>query len=139
MGYNILLGIGLIFLVLSLYQLRNTFLFISSGEKTIGNVAYIDQSEKKDEDGNYAYTPVFKFRTKSNEEVSVRHVTSYSKEDAWQQGQEVEILYNPARPSQARLYSYFPLFTWGVLLLAFAMPFLVIGGGYWLFKWFLRF
>jgi hypothetical protein len=126
MGYNITLLIGIGLLIASILVIRHRLAFIHSNEKTIGTVIRIDKV--KDSDGD-TYIPVFSFKTRSNEEV-VFNCPYSSNPPSWEVGEEATIVYDPGNPSNAKLYTYFGVFGLASILLAAAMAFIVIGGGY---------
>jgi hypothetical protein len=128
MWYNITFATGIILLLISLYILKGSLAFLRNNKRATATV--IEMLTVKDSDGD-TYKPVFKFKTESKEEVIFKSSTS-SRPPAWHVGEETTIIYDPSNPSSARLMTYFGMFSWSIILMAIAMPMIVIGGGYYL-------
>ena len=126
MGYTITLLIGIGLLIASLLVIKDRLSFIRNNEKTTGTVIRIDK--EKDSDGD-SYRPVFSFKTRSNEEIIFKR-PYLSNPPSWEVGEETTIVYDPANPTNAKLYTYFGVFGLATILMAVAMPFIIIGGGY---------
>lgn len=126
MFYSISLAVGIILVVLSFYFLKQSLHFIKSSEKASGTVIGLERVPGSDGD---TYKAIFKFRTYNNKEVIYREKSS-SSPAAWSVGEDARFAYQRDDPSNAKLLTYFGSFGWTVILLAIAMPLLVIGGGY---------
>lgn len=135
MGYSITFIIGIVFLSFSVSYIRKAISFVNKSEKAVGVVTSV--VKESDNDGGYTYRPIFTFQTGRNQEVTYRHTVT-SSPASWKEGEEATIIYNPDNPKEARLYTYFGVFGTAVVLMAIAMPFLVIGGGYFLSGFVLR-
>ncbi|WP_369681672.1 DUF3592 domain-containing protein [Ferruginibacter sp. HRS2-29] len=92
--------------------------------------------EKTDSDGT-SYTPIFRFKTNANREVTFRYPFSTAP-SSWEVGDETTIVYDMNNPSSAKVLTYFGVFSWTVALMAIAMPLIVIGGGYYVAQHFLK-
>lgn len=134
MFYSISLTMGIILLVVSLAIFRGSLAFIKNSNKTIGTVAKL---ERIDDGETITYKPIFKFKTHTNQECVYRHISSSSPAN-WYVGEEATIVYDPVNPSNARLLTYFGAFSWTIILMAIAMPLIVIGGGYYAAQPFLK-
>jgi len=127
MGYNIALIIGIGLFITSIFLIRQRLAFIRDSEKTMGTVILL--KKEKDSDGGTTYRPVFRFKTKTNQEIVFDHSVT-SSPPSWSVGDDATIVYDPDNPDNARLYSYFGVFGVAAILMAVAMPLIVIGGGY---------
>lgn len=134
MGYAITLTIGIIILIISLFLLKKSIAFIRNGEHAIATV--IELKENKDSDGT-TYYPIFKFTTANNEEIIYKYNASTSP-PSWSIGEHATIAYDSNNPKRAKLLTYFGAFIWTVVLMAIAMPLIVIGGGYYIAQSFLK-
>jgi len=131
--YYILLGAGLILLLLATFSFRNTLAFIKKSEKTTGTVVSIRTFQSEEE----VYAPVFSYRTKDGRVFSYE-LDEGTNPPSWEIGETETILYDPDNPSRARLYTYFRLFMWTVVLISIGLPLLVVGGGYFIAEIFLK-
>ncbi|MEI9943253.1 MAG: DUF3592 domain-containing protein [Chitinophagaceae bacterium] len=126
MWYTLTLAVGIILLIISLSILRKSLAFLRSSERAVGTV--IELERIRDSDGD-TFKPIFKYKTISNQEFIYRPISS-SNPPGWKIGEEATIAYDPNNPSVARLLTYFGTFSWTIILMAIAMPFIVVGGGY---------
>lgn len=133
MWYNLSIIVGVVLLAFSLILFRSTFLLLRSGSRAVATVIALEKVSDSDGD---SYTPLFRFHTVSNEEVTYRPSFS-SNPPGWSVGEETMIAYDPADPTEAKLLTYWGTFAGPIILLATALPFLVIGLGYHLTKPFL--
>jgi hypothetical protein len=108
--------------------------FINKGGRAKATVTELEKMT--DSDGT-TYKPVFKFKTSLNQEIIYRHNISSSPPE-WKVGDETTILYDSDDPQKVKLLSYFGLFRWTIILMAIAMPLIVIGGGYYIAQSFLK-
>jgi hypothetical protein len=131
--YYMILGAGVILLLLAVFSFRNTLTFMKKSEKTTGTVISLRTIQSEGE----VYVPVFSYQTKDNR-VLTYELAEGSNPPSWKIGETETILYDPANPSKARLYTYFRLFTWTLVLTSLALPLLVIGGGYFVAELFLK-
>jgi hypothetical protein len=122
MLYKFYLLAGLILLAASLYKLKESVDFISGSERAIGTVTSLEE-----DDGTYS--PVFTVKTKENDQIIYHHAAA-SKPASWDVGEEAIFLYRPENPHSATMMSYFWLFSWAIVLMAIAIPLIIVGGGY---------
>lgn len=126
MWYTVTLAIGIVLLIISLTKLKDSLAFLRNSERATGTVIELERINGSDGD---TYKPIFKFKTSLNQETIYRHISS-SDPPSWKIGDEATIAYDPSSPSEARLLTYFGTFSWTIVLMAVAMPLIVIGGGY---------
>ena len=134
MFYPISLTIGIILLGISLYMLKQSMSFLKTSERA--KAVVIELKETRDSDGS-TYKPVFKFKTLLNKEII--YTPGYSSSPpSHQLGEEATIAYDPANPEKAKLLTYFGTFLWTIIFMCISLPFIVIGGGYYLSQYFLK-
>ncbi|MCJ7932660.1 MAG: DUF3592 domain-containing protein [Chryseobacterium sp.] len=131
--YYVILGAGIILLILAFFSFRDTLSFLKRAEKATGTVTSLRTIQSEGE----VYLPVFTFRTKNNIEYTYE-LSEGSNPPSWSVGETETIIYDPADPSAARLYTYFRIFGWTIVLISIALPLLVIGGGYCIAEQFLK-
>ncbi len=134
MWYSLTLVIGVILLVIAMALMQKTLRFLKDSERTIGTV--IELERIKDSDGD-TFKPIFKFKTRQNQEIIHRHISS-SNPSSWGIGDEVAIAYDYNNPTDARVLTYFGTFSWTIVLTAIAIPLIVVGGGYHIAQHYLR-
>jgi hypothetical protein len=126
MWYSVTLIAGIIILVISLFLLKEALVFLRTSERAIGTVIKLEKINNSDGD---TFKPIFKFKTNLNQEIIYSHIAS-SNPPAWSIGEEATIAYNSNNPSSAKLLTYFGSFGYTIVVMAIAMPLIVIGGGY---------
>ncbi|WP_158618011.1 DUF3592 domain-containing protein [Chitinophaga lutea] len=134
MGYNTALIAGILLLVASCFTLNHSLTLLRSGEKAVGTVIMLEKSTDTD---NESVTPIFRFTTRSNEEYTFGHIVS-TDPPAWDIGEKGTIIYDPANPSQAKLLTYFSVFSETIFCVAFALPLIVFGGGSYIARYIFR-
>lgn len=130
MWYSITLIIGLILLTVALYFFVRSKEFIQTGVKTTAIVS--EFIETRGSKNSTLYKPVFEYTTLLNEKIKQIYNVA-SKPPMWNVGDSVEIIYNPNNPKEIKPFSYFGLYGICVIFSAIAMPFIVIGAGYFIF------
>jgi hypothetical protein len=123
--YYIILALGFVFLIAAIFSFRHTIEFLNKGNKATATVIDLRMYESEGK----VYAPTFTFLTSDNELITYE-LPEGSDPPAWKIGETETIIYDPANPSNASLYSYFRLFTWTLVLVSIALPLLVIGAGY---------
>lgn len=131
MGYYLTFFAGLIILLISFLCLGNSVGFLNKGIKTTAKVVEILVNEDSDGD---TYRPVFEFTDIRQQVIRYQYYVS-SSPAAWDLGDEVNLIYNPNNPEEVKICTYYGLYGIAVTLMAIAMPFLVIGGGYILYTY----
>lgn len=102
---------------------------IRNGIKTKATV--IDLIKVSNDDG-YQYKPVFEYKNFKNEVRSFKSEVS-SKPSPYKIGDRVDIVYSEDGDKK-KVVSYWGLYRWTIILLSFAAPLLIIGGGYLLYS-----
>lgn len=126
MAYSITLFIGLVVFIVSLFFLKESLSFLKTTERAVGNV--IELELVKHDDGNN-YKAIFQFKTNANKEVVFKQQGS-SNPPSWKVGEEVMVAYDPNYPEKARTLTFFAIFGLPTILMAIAMPMLVVSCGY---------
>jgi len=134
MVYNILLTIGCTILAISLYLGKRSLAFIKTSERAVGKVIEVQRIEGSD---GPTYKPIFKFKTSLNKQVIYKYPFS-SSPASFKLDDEAIIAYDANDPYKAKILTYFGSFGLSVVLMAIAMPLIVIGGGYHLSHYFLK-
>ncbi len=116
--------VGLLLVVIGLFILMRTRLFISQSQEVKGTVTHLIASSGSE--GGTVYAPVFKFTTIQGQVIEVQEsVASYPPE--FNQGQIVDILYDPQNPSRARVKKWSSLYFVPLLLSGMGIVFGGIG------------
>ena len=121
-----LLSVILIFFAYKQYN--KSINLINSGIKTTAKV--IDLIQVRGDDG-YTYKPVYEYKDKNAKTIVFESGIS-SSPAPHTIGDNVQIIYS-TNSKERKIVSYWGLYRWTIILLAIAMPFLVIGGGYLLY------
>jgi cytochrome c oxidase assembly protein Cox11 len=130
MLYFLVLTVGIALLSYSFVLFRRALASLSNGIKTIGTV--IEHEKIYDsQTRRYLYKPIFQFRTATNQDVVFKY-NSASTPARFDIGEEVPVIYNPEKPSEAMACTYGGVFIWTILAMSASMPFIVIGAGYFL-------
>jgi len=134
MWYNITLVVGVLVLVAALYAFNQSLNFLKTTQRAEATVIKIQKDE--DNDGT-TYKPIFKFTSYNGEDYMYTYPFGTSN-NSWSIGDKATIAYAGDNPIKAGLVTYFGTFGWTIVLMAIAMPLLVIGGGYHLAQPFLK-
>lgn len=131
--YYMIVLFGVLLLLAAGYSFRNTIEFLNRGEKTMATVTDLRTIESDGE----VYSPIFTYQT-MNGGIFTYELPEGTNPSAWEIGETEIVIYDPADPSNVRLYSYFRIFIWPLVFLSLALPLLVIGGGYFVAEQFLK-
>lgn len=134
MYHFIALVLGIVFLVISLFILKQSLNFVKRSEHAIGTV--IELKEISNE-GDISYLPVFSIPINNGKEIIYTHHSS-SKPASWDIGEKAEFLYDPNDLRSARLFRYFDVFSWTIVLMGLAAYLITTAGGYFYFKSYLK-
>lgn len=126
MWYRIYLLAGIILLVVSLAQIKQSLYFIRHSESATGIVTAMDTMDGSD--AGITYAPVFTITTLQNQKIIYRH-HSASSPPAWSTGEQAMFLYDP-KDLSVRMYDYFSLFSWGIILMGAGIFLLTLGLAY---------
>jgi len=96
--YIILIGVAL--LAWGSYLLVKEIVAVTRSTSAEGEVVQLIESGSVDD---RIYTPVIEFEDQSGEKHQFRSGTGTSSSFKWPVGKEVEVLYNPDNPSEARI------------------------------------
>lgn len=127
---------GLLLFTISLIRLSRKIDYVKSGHRAKGHVVRLEKTE--DSEGLY-YRPVYEFIAQDGVRMEYRQATASSSPDAWPLGSQRNFIYNPANPEMSARFLNYNLFYSSVLLLGISVALMVIGGGYFLSKYFLTF
>ncbi len=131
LGLIVIIGIGLF--VASIWQFLQTKQFLGASVRSQATVIEnrLVQSGNAKE-SSMMYQPVMKYQVSDK---TLTFSPNYkSNPAAYQIDEQVAIAYNPTNPQDVRLLTYWGLYLASIILMAFALPMLVIAGGYFLFK-----
>lgn len=118
----LLIGLGM--LAGSVVSYQSTQDFIARSATTTGTVVELERRVSRDSDGNRStvYHPVVRYSVNGGREYRFRSNTG-SNPAAYRRGEEVEVLYQPSNPGDAKINGFFALWggsvIMGVLGLAF--------------------
>lgn len=99
--------IGGIFIFFAITTFINTRTFIANAQNVTGKVVRLVY--KRSSDGSSSYSPVFQFRTISGQMVEVEDSLS-SSPPMYDEGDNVEVLYDPANPQEAKIKKFSSLY-----------------------------
>jgi hypothetical protein len=128
MAYTVAFAIGLILIGISVFKCRESLKFLKYSDRAEGVITQIKKIEDSDGD---SYKPYFTFTTADGQEVIYKHNFS-SDYTTWRIGDKGIIAYSPYNPEIAKLVSYWGIFSWSIVLMAAAMPLIVVSVGYYL-------
>jgi hypothetical protein len=117
--------IGIAMLVGAGYWMTRTQAFVDRSETVPGEVIDLERSRSSD---STAYYPVIKYKTKSGQERTFRSNTG-SSPPSYDVGEKVEVMYDVAEPSDARIRSFFSIWGGPAIVGLLGTLFGVIGGG----------
>ncbi|GAB3956311.1 hypothetical protein GCM10028805_45780 [Spirosoma harenae] len=135
MGYFITFLAGIILLLGSLYLINDSIQLIKTGNRTIAVVEELIKENRKK--GKYTYRPVFRFTTITGREIHHSYKVASSPPD-WQVGEKATIVYRTDAPENPMILTYFGAFGWAVILLAIAAVLLILGGGNYVFTYYMQ-
>ncbi len=127
---GIFLVIGLGMLVGAVYNFQSTRTFVAGAELTVGTVVELERRESRDSDGNRSvtYYPVVRYPLPAGGEHQFRSSTG-SNPPSYRQGQQVEVLYLPNNPYEARINGFFSLWGMPLILSGMGLAFAGLLGG----------
>jgi len=126
----ILLLIGLALLVTGILS------FIGSRRLNTGGytveATVVENIPSHESEGGTMYTPLMVYHI--GDKKKTFSPSARSNPPAYNIDEKVRLIYAPDNTDDVRIQSYWGLYLGSIILLAFALPMLVIGGGYFLFK-----
>jgi hypothetical protein len=126
----VFVAVGLVMLLVGGALVMNTKRFIANAASAPGIV--VDLQPKRDSDGDTLYAPVVEYRPPDSAVVTFTSLTS-SRPAEFSVGEGVEVLYDRANPSDARIRSFGQLWL-GPLILSI-LGFMFTGAGVWYVFW----
>ncbi|WP_334125788.1 DUF3592 domain-containing protein [Empedobacter brevis] len=129
--HGILVMIGIVLLVLGTRLFLSSRAFRETGIKTQATV--IDNLPGQSKDGVMMYTPLLEYDVKGVKKTYTPNTRSNP--PAYDIGERVVIVYSPKNNHNVRIVSYWGIYLGSTILFALGLPLLVIGSGYFLFKW----
>ncbi len=127
MGCLIVLIVGLIMMVIAITLAVTNSNFKKDSMTAAGTVLELVMSDNNDSD---AYTPKIKFITAAGDTIVFTH-SIYSDPPVFAVNEVVKVLYNPESPADAKVGSFFSLFSGSIIL--FAIGLLIAIPSYYLF------
>lgn len=126
MWYGIILIAGILLLGIGALCFKKTLYRIKNGSLVSGTVVELEsyQDRKKD----VLYRPVFAYKAGYAERTFVYNVGS--KPPAWKVGEKANLVIDPNNAEKVMVLTYFGAFGWTLVLVAVALPMIVIGAGY---------
>ena len=134
MIHAILVLIGLVLLALGIQMFFSSRKFMATGIKTEATV--IDNIAMQSTDKNRTsilYAPLLEYVVKGEKKTYTPNARSNP--PAYDIGEQVPIVYSPKNYQNVRIVSYWGIYLGSNILLAMGLPMLLIGVGYYLFKW----
>lgn len=130
--FSVFAAVGLVMLLLASYFYSAERNFVKHGIRTEGTVSELDAD--RDSDGDLHYYPIVTFTTLQGQTVTFRSRTG-SNPPAYEVGERIGVVYDPANPQGARHTGWFSL--WGVTFI-FTLLFTIFGGVGFVGLWSLR-
>lgn len=128
---GIFLALGLLLLGFAVRQYLSTKEMLQTGVRTTAVVLRNDIVRSSD-DGSDMYQPVMTYWVNGKETEFVSNFRSNP--PAYKSGDKVEIVYDAADHLNVKIISYWGLYLVSIILTLFALPMIVVCGGYFLFK-----
>ena len=114
-------------MTISLVILNRSLRFVRQSERAIGVVTKMDTLTGGDVGTTYA--PVFMLTAKNGQQITYSYHSS-SSPPSWHIGEKAIFLYDPKDLSSVRIYTYFGVFSWSIVLMGCAVFLTTFGGGY---------
>ncbi len=124
MRWFLLLGFGLIGLAAVGFGVHWTFRDFVQAEAAQGVVVW--QEEERPDPGTVTYYPVVEFRAAGGMLIRFRSALGSPETPRYEQGTQVNVLYDPRRPEKARIGNYGQVWTGPVPALLFGCAILVL-------------
>lgn len=118
-------AIGLAMLAGTVFLIMNTRTFLAGAITAQGTVIDLVSSRSSN---STTYAPVVRFVTDKGEKIEFTSGTS-SNPPSYSQGENVEVLYQPGKPHDARIHGFVSLWLGPMILGGLGSIFFLIGGG----------
>lgn len=122
--------LGLVSIAFALVFLWKSKSLYSNGIKTKAEVIQL-LKKFKSKPGNS--TPVFRYYDQNGKEFTKENPVATSP-SFYTVGDVVDVVYNPQKPEESKVISFWGLFRWTILLAIFGLALIIMGGGYKLFR-----
>ncbi|MEI2271733.1 DUF3592 domain-containing protein [Sphingobacterium sp. ML3W] len=126
----ILLLIGLALLVMGILA------FLSSRRLNVNGytveATVVENIPSHESEGGTMYTALMEYHI--GDKIKTFSPNARSNPPAYNIDEKVRLIYDPNNANDVRILSYWGLYLGSIILLAFALPMLLIGSGYFLFK-----
>lgn len=126
--------IGLALIVLGIQLFFSARKFRATGVKTYATVTdNILTASSSHKNTAMMYTPLLEYKV--NGQKRTYSPNASANPPTYHIGEKVTIVYHPQNAYDVRIVSYWGIYLGSNILLAFGVSMLLIGGGYFLFKW----
>lgn len=126
-GSLVFMAMGLALLLPGLYMLLGTARQILGTQTARGMVVEIRHRSAVKSAGTAMAYPLVKFKAGNGLEYAVQTTRGYSGSIPFQEGDEVDVLYDPSNPQEARIGSFFEIWGPATLLTLFGLTFVAAG------------
>lgn len=132
--HGIILLIGLALVTLGFKLFLSSRKFVITGIKTQATVIENIPTQSRDREGSaIMYTPLLEYE--ANGKKTNYTPNTHSNPPAYNIGEKVMIVYSPKNAFDVRIVSFWGIYLGSNILLAMGLPMILLGGGYFLFKW----
>lgn len=132
--HGVVVLLGLVLIAVGIQLFFSSRKFVANGIKTTATVIDNIALTSSDDGGtSIMYAPLLEYDVKGKKESYTPN--SRSNPPAYAIGEKVPIVYSRQNYQNVRIVSYWGVYLRSNVFLAFGLPMLVIGGGYFLFKW----
>lgn len=128
--HMILLIIGLALLMLGIVSFSRARRLMTNGSLVQATV--VENIPSRGSEGGTMYTPLMEYSIDGS--VSSFSPTAKANPPAYAVGEKVNLIYDPNNNNDIRIRSYWGVYLGSNILLAMALPMVLIGIGYFLFK-----
>lgn len=132
MIHGILALLGVVLLALGIKLFISSREFVAKGIKTTATV--IDNvGIESDDNKSVMYSPMLEYQVAGETKKYMPNMRANP--PSYDIGEQVQIVYRPNNHQDVRILSYWGVYLGTIILLIFSLPILIIGAGYFLFKW----
>lgn len=126
-----LLLLGIALFSVAIYHYIQTKKLLHNGIRTTAEVVQ-NNSVRDEKDGSFLYQPLLEYTVKGQAFTMVSNFRSNP--PAYKLGDKVDIIVAADNANHTRIVSYWGLYLAPIILMVFALPLLVVCGGFFLFK-----
>lgn len=126
----VFLLVGIVLLTKAVRHAQRTRAFLTSARESTGEVIALEETppQQPGADQDETYRPVVVFTAENGQRVRFESMAS-SNPPRYSVGDQVPVLYDPERPSDARIRSFHDLWFMPALLGGLGLAFTVVGAG----------